>query len=265
MMGVFRPSFFLSRGPALHRADLGTWYAETLRFTAFALLMPESQALDWWRDLTGEPPEIEVQKKRIGVYQAVGDYGTGKLVLDVTGNKIDWTLVPVDDPARWPDESPSPSIGSFLQAIDVFTKLMHAWLKYCPPASRIAFGSRLLLPAVDKEHSYRQISAYLPFRLDEKGSSDFLYQINRPRKSTVMKERMTLNRLSKWAAYRATLAGAIPGQSVFSTEPKHLCCLEIDINTNAEFPGPLPSGEIPDLFRELVELGTEIVKMGDVP
>ena len=93
--------FFHSRGPALQRADPGAWYVETLRFTAFALLMPESQALDWWRDLTGEPPELEVQKKRIGVYQAVGNYGAGKLVLDVTGNKIDWTLVPVDDPRSY--------------------------------------------------------------------------------------------------------------------------------------------------------------------
>ena len=49
-----------------------------------------------------------------------------------------------------------------------------------------------------RELGYRELGRFLPaVRLDE-DSSDFSYQINRPRRSTVIPE-LSVNRLSKWS------------------------------------------------------------------
>jgi hypothetical protein len=40
--------------------------------------------------------------------------------------------------------------------------------------------------------------------------------------------------------------------------------LDLDINTTADFSSELPSEQLPKIFRELIELGREIAREGDV-
>jgi hypothetical protein len=43
------------------------------------------------------------------------------------------------------------------------------------------------------------------------------------------------------------------------------CCIELDINTSPDYQEDLPKEKLPQIFRELVDLGKEIVKEGDIP
>lgn len=126
-------------------------------------------------------------------------------------------------------------------------------------------------PEKSLKDSYNRLSYYLPFDLDE-DSSDFLYQINRPRKiSSVESFECSVNRLSKWSASKWSVSlfagsGSDPSQlTQYITKPTQFAVrLELDINTAADFVGELDSEKLPHIFRELVELGKEIANKGDI-
>ena len=66
--------------------------------------------------------------------------------------------------------------------------------------SRLAFGTVAICPTSSRESGYRELSPYLPtFQLDAEGSSDFSYQINRPRQIAVDKKSCKVNRLGRWS------------------------------------------------------------------
>src|SRR5436190_1193852 len=75
---------------------------------------------------------------------------------------------------------------------------LEAW--QVAPITRLAFGAVLAQPTEDRHSGYVQIAKYLPsIRLDVDGSSDFLFQINRPRPSRVGIENLLINRLARWS------------------------------------------------------------------
>ena len=132
-----------------------------------------------------------------------------------------------------------------------------------------AFGAVLLRPVENRQAGYQQIAAYLPHvQLDPEGASDFLYQINRPRNSNSGIPDLRINRLSKWSiaasmestfSFGSTSAAHFPG-------PRHFACrLELDINTVPDFRDELAREQLPQIFQELVDLGKEIAKAGDIP
>jgi len=246
------------------RAPVDAWQARSLRLTAFALLPPpEFAAVEWWRALASETPETVTSQARIGRFRVEGDFGAGRLVLEFQGNRIDLSLSSPDDPEKWPENIPS--IGAFYEAKVTFLGLTARWLEICPPIQRLAFGALLILPTADTEQTYRQLSAYLPFRLDEKGSRDFHYRINRPRTSKTLPTGTKINRVLNWSALRIKSFGGHLGQPAFQVDEKTFCLLDLDINTDAEFSGELPKEQLPILLRELIDLATEIAAEGDVP
>ena len=108
------------------------------------------------------------------------------------------------------------------------------------------------------------MSAYLPFDLDEHGSSEFVYRINRPRDSKTLLTPTPINRLSHWSLLWIKITSIVPGQLVFSPQEHRFCNVELDINTSQLVTEELPKEKLPDLLTELVELATEIVSEGDV-
>jgi len=142
-------------------------------------------------------------------------------------------------------------------------------LPSCPPLRRFAFGAVLFQFVEDREDGYRQISAYLPaVKLDAKGSSDFSYQINRPRDSRSGVPGLQVNRLCRWSVAQLMHAQvSLSDAGVQKTElGSHFACrLEMDINTSAEFRGELSPEQSKIVFGELLELGAEIAQQGDIP
>ena len=195
-----------------------------------------------------------------------GKYGPGRLVLDITGNKIDWVLAPSADFPRLKVDKLPPSIGLFTETRDDFVKTISHWLVSSPPIFRVAFGARLMLPVTDKEEAFRRLSSYLPFILDEKNSTDFSYQINRPRISRVLGGDIRINRLTRWASlvFR-TIVTTVGKTNVTTQSNNYACFLELDMNTDADVDKPLPEKDLTNLFLELVQLANEIAEKGDIP
>ncbi len=53
--------------------------------------------------------------------------------------------------------------------------------------------------------------------------------------------------------------------TVQSKKPTFACRLELDISTTQDFTGEIARAQIPQLFAELLTLGQEIAKKGDIP
>jgi hypothetical protein len=249
------------------RAPILAWQAEHLRMTAFPSPAASLGNQSWWADLVGDSPETVISRPRMGGVQAAGPFEGKTLVLSVEAARIDWRFSAIADPVGGGEQYPL--LGPFSEALAPFNRIMLRWLEMSPPIQRIAFGAVLFLPVESRQAGYRQLTAYLPgVRLDPDGSSDFLYQINRPRDSRCGIPGLRLNRLSKWSvAYWAKVGLSVgPGVLGYSEgPPEHSCRLELDINTVPDFQGELPQGQLPQLYQELVDLGSKIVEQGDIP
>jgi hypothetical protein len=248
------------------QSNFNEWDAESLRMTAFLSPLAKIGDQNWWQTLVDELPQNEISQPKTGMkqYEGIfrGDNGTeGFLVLTILPNRIDWQLVPL------PSGVPGfPTIGSFISSIDSFFTLMLRWLEDSPAIQRLAFGASLLKLCDEPNQGYKQLSKYLPFDLDL-DSSDFLYQINRPRKSTVHEfSDVIINRLSTWNVSSliqvnpsSQLALGLSSQSI-----QYAITLNLDINTLGQFNENLNPEQFKKIFKELVELAKEIAEKGDI-
>jgi len=254
-----------------HHPDVSHWQTQNFRLTAF--LSPSAQIVeqDWWKKLTGESPDRKISEPKTGIQQEEGRFKNeqvdGQLVLTIQPLRIDWLLVPGLNNIN----PVFPVIGVFTQAVDSFLKLMQQWLETAPSIQRLAFGASLVHPVNGLRDGYNQLSCYLPFNLDE-DISDFLYQINRPRKvSSLEIPDFSINRLSKWSVNQLSVnilptSAFDPSQvaQYITNSNQFAVHLELDISTTAGFSRELSSENLPHLFQELVELGKEIATKGDI-
>ena len=242
------------------------WQAESFRLTA--LLSPSAPIVekDSWKKLTGELPDRQTSEPRTGIRQEEGRFKDeridGQLVLITQPTRVDWQIVPIAGVS----DSDLPTLGLFTESVDSFIKLMTRWLEDAPPTQRLAFGAVLIKPVYSSKEGYEWISAYLPFNLDE-NSSDFLYQINRPRKSASTEDPdLLINRLSKWGVSLLTSFTFDPSklEQYVTQPPRFSVRLELDINTTPSLSQEVGLERLPRIFQELVELGKEIASKGDI-
>ena len=246
------------------------WQAESYRLSAFLSPSAQLSEQDLWERLTGELPERKSVEPKKGIQQEEGKFKDtkleGQLILTAQPTRIDWQLVPRADLS----ELGAPTIGIFSESVEVFLTLMLRWLELAPSVQRLAFGAVLTQPTNSLKDGLHDLSRYLPtIDLDE-NSSDFFYQINRPRKFPLSNfEDFSINRLSKWTVYEwefGLFIGPDPTQfTQYSTTSKQFTIrLELDINTSASFASDLNPDELPGLLQKLVEYGKEIALEGDI-
>lgn len=251
-----------SRDPAI-------WSAQILRATVFPTKPVEVDGLKWWEELIGHVPDTTVSRPKAGELKEQGQYEGSNLTLSVSPTRVDWWYTGVSDSER-EEENPFSVMGTFPEGLGSFRPLMLRWLdSSCPAIRRLAFGATLVRSVETREDGYRFLAPYLPrVALDPEGSSDFSYQINRPRESSVLSG-LRLNRLSKWYVSLTrvhTIEAGLAGEpQVRRSEPQHAALLEVDINTAAEFEGSLPSDRLAPLLEELIGLGVELALEGDIP
>jgi hypothetical protein len=250
------------------RAELSNWLVENLRVTLFTF--PEEFSLDrsYWHDLFKQPAEKKTVISRDLLIQESGPFEDAILKFGSNPTRIDWILTCNPDIAR--EKSSLPVIGPLENVKNSFVKLMLQWFPHSPRLKRLAFGAVLHILVDSREDGYRTLASYLKsVKLDPIRSSDLSYQINRPRKSsTIDIPNFTINRLTRWS-----VASSAPMQVEFTPEgvstitgkEVYSCRLELDINTSAKFEDELPKEKMPALFNELVDLGMEIVREGDIP
>ena len=252
-----------------NRLPITAWDLESLRLTAFSITVSQVDDTGWWESLMGGSPEVEVVRRRESGKTTEGAFGEGRLVIQTSPGRIDFHAIPSPQQEA---ASGFLNIGKFEHALGGFSDLVNRWLALgsCPDIQRIAFGVVLLSSVDSKVSGYRQLAAYLPsVSIDAEHSTDLLYQINRPRESTTGIPALKINRLSKWSVAQMLGAGLIvePTRILHrSMSPgSRACRLELDISTDEERREPLPREAHPSIFKELTDLGSEIVIAGDIP
>jgi hypothetical protein len=242
------------------RFPLADWQAEQARLTVFPTSEVQIEPQQWWEVIVqSEPDEVNLSpKKRSGSMQ--GAYGPGILVLRTEPGRIDWLFVPGQ--AEFEESiatSELPSLGAALDALDKFSWAAERWLASddLPAIGRMAFGAALIHSEADRNAAYDRLPDYVPVQLPP-GSSDFLFQINRPQRSATEIDGLMVNRLSKWNVVQLKImptAMARPSET-FSLR------LELDINTAPTFPVPIPRERLVELYRELFSEGMRIAANG---
>lgn len=251
-------------------STISDWQAESLRVTAFPGPSAQVNDLNWWIEVIGEPPETRISKPRLGEYREEGYLEPGRLVLHLQPGRIDWHFIALQSEEQV-GEKVEP-LGPFQEILDVFLQPIARWftLDTFIPVQRLAFGAVLLQPVKDKHAGYTKLSPYLPsVKIDSVNSSDFLYQINRRRNSRTTMPDLSINRLSKWSLRRfhssfLKIGPTQPG-IIKTGSQSYDCRLELDINTNPDFEGEFDKQKVQEVFDELVALGIEIAREGDIP
>ncbi|MGA2160388.1 MAG: hypothetical protein ABSG90_14395 [Dehalococcoidia bacterium] len=241
----------------MEKPDIGTWQAELLRLTSF--FSAQDEGSDWWEKVVGETPENVISQPKMQLHQTEGPFNGGRLVLQKGLLRFDWLLMP--NPFGTLEEG-IPVLGQFMEINDGFVNLMMSWLKMdTPDIVRLAFGAVLSRPVPDRQSGYKELSAYLPFELDDR-SSDFLYQINRPRPCATIRS-LEINRLSRWSVSMWRLA-LRPLPAVSNVTEQYKTRLELDVSSSAAISEPIPREALIPLFLEIVDIGKEIASQGDI-
>jgi|688.fasta_scaffold369657_2 hypothetical protein len=227
------------------------WQAQLLRFTAFTNMNFESMLQQWWSTVVEEDPDkIDVQPKlKLSIYQSA--FNSGRLLLQVQPGRIDWVYIAEDSA---PTEFPT--LGVYSSVMPLFKNTISKWMRVneVPELSRLAYGAVLVSPVSSKKEAYLQLAQFMPtVNIDTDNSTDFFYQINRPRTVNDVK----INRLSKWSAVTAML---LPLNQI-----KIASQLELDINTSPDRTDSITVQEFNSLLETLIELGDEIAHEGDIP
>jgi len=237
--------------------------SETLRFTAFLAPGDRLDKSNWFKDLAGVEPETRIDRPTLDQIQHIGTYRDFGLVLGSQASRVDWFLGSRPVEGLLPEKFAGPAP----ETLSVFSELIQSWLERNLRVNRIAFGAVLHELADNRLEAYRRLAKYLPtVQIDPEHSSDFLYQINRPRMSKVLPE-LSLNRLAKWSAatFKLLQFELMPNSMPTVSDGTVSCRFELDVNSSPEWGAVLPHESLGSLFRELSDLAVELAANGDKP
>ena len=221
---------------------------------------------EWWEETIGDKPEkVHVDNKRkVRVQKSLlnGNFWT----MICQPGRVDWNLEAVEKESDKTSELLA--LGAMSDnTLEPFVKIVRKWLGKCPSTNRLAFGADLGKVTNDIHTGCEEIQKYLhSIKLDPKNTTDFLYQINRPRKSKV-DSNIIINRMNTWSVVSVSTGGVTinPTTSKISANVQNMyvCRLELDINT-ALSDNNIAKNKVYKVFQELVECGQEISDKGDV-
>ena len=249
----------------MNNQKLIDWQVESLRFTLFRT-RPIETAIPLWQTLTGEKPEKFDSQPRLNRIIEEGTVVLGYLNHTSDSVRIEWNLSPSLEQQQ--KTASFPTIGPLFQIKGQFIQMMNNWLtsEAVPETNRIALGSTSLIINETREETYKQLSTFLHhIEIDIENSTDLLYRINRPIKSTI-ESGLVINRLSKWSAMRirgfeVTIGlkpEVIQGARIYFASK-----LELDINTSQDNIKPLSKEKLVPLLQELSQIVDQISKEGD--
>ena len=249
------------------------WGALRLRATTFLPADAEIDGGSIWSRVLGTAPDEEQRRPREGLLQQIGTLGEFVVVFRLGHPRVDWFLQSKGEPPTPVPPSPEFTPIPLNEALNSLRTIAANWFSIQSTVSRIAFGANLVQPAINVQDALSRLAYSLPdIKIDPDNSSDFFYQINRPRDARSI-EGLRINRLSKWS-----VMAQVTGQLVVQSSPgaeqqasmspmaqRYASSLELDINTAADYLNGIEQTHATILFNELTELGKEIVERGDVP
>ena len=253
-------------------SEVTEWQLQSARVTTFFLGGENPDPSGFWDRVVGTDPDEEHKRASSGQFQQIGIFEEWQLQLSTQPGRLDWSIgIPVQSKDSQEILNASRSGRPLDSAFTVVSDLGGKWVEICPATSRLALGAVLVQPVENRRSGYARLSKYLPgVEIDAEHSSDFNYQINRPRQSNILPD-LTLNRLTKWGVILAGIlrVAVTPGdRNLSTTGTEHglsAMRLELDISTAGNRTEQLPHSDLPSLLHELIDLGKEIAASGDVP
>lgn len=248
---------------------MANWHVEQLRLTAFHNSSKSIEPTNWWSDLIGELPANRLSKPHERVIFESGLFRDGVLNLQINPLKIHWRYTPKEDAPI--NDTGFVLMQNFEGQREFFQKIMANWFKLdsYPKIDRLAFGATILHPVDSRKDGYMRLNKYLSsVKIDPENSSDFLYQINRPRILNLENIKLQINRLCKWSVLSSSRSivkitpKGIEQESI--EEDKFAVKLELDINSSQYFEGEFDQELSENLFSHLIDLGIEISEKGDI-
>lgn len=219
----------------------------------------------WWDQVIGGKPDTEQTDYQRNMKVREDKDNNNCTIMINQPERIDWIFEATlgKEPEPFP-----PTLGSMSNTtLEPFVKIAKDWFDKCPPTNRLAFGA-ILIKQTDNVHTgCEEILPYLPrVELDPQTTADFVYKINRPKKSLV-EPSVTINRLNTWSVegisnVGVTISSGKPGVSTH-VRNLHVCKLVLDINT-ALLDNPISGDKAWEIFQELIEQGNKIASEGDV-
>lgn len=240
------------------------WQAQMLRLTLFPL-KPGAVAPDtWWKEVIGEEPDRIDKRPKRGTMETSGQYGTGRMVLQVEPNRIDWLYLPLGE------SDPTELLGAFSDCLVLFSNLMNRWfdMAHLPALGRVALGAVLRMPVESREGGYAILQPLLKSVQIREGVSDFFYQINLPTQLSLGSETaFGINRLTRWTVaavetMNANLGPALPLGRV-STVTEMFAQAELDINTVPNETTVIDPSDLSLLLSKLSAMSVNIADSGE--
>lgn len=245
--------------------SIGEWRAAQIRLTTFLAAPLTASTTEWFQAVAGAAPFSRSEDVRAGTREEIGDFGDNAEIairLSVERDRIDWLVLPRVGESVAP--TAPPTIGAFPEALARFGEVARRWLSFeaAPPISRVALGGILIHEVANHIAGYEELASFLmdSVRLSGSNSSDFVYQINRPRISATIPE-LRINRLCKWNVMEWRVL-RVP----IVTEASATRCtrLELDINSDPSANLGDRRSLLPPLFDEMARMATEIAERGDI-
>ena len=179
--------------------NIGEWDVESLRVTIFppAGFRSADQQTSLWQEVTGHPPDSIDSRPRQRLTRVSGSVRDNQLLLGIQDERVDWHVQPLA-PQNESLEG-IPTVADPLEMLGAIHDGLRRSLSTITVVPRLAFALGLVREVPDVPTGIRQLSRYLPNVIsDPSGSSDFIYQINRRRRSLSVPH-AEINRLGKWS------------------------------------------------------------------
>ena len=248
--------------------NIGEWDIESLRVTIFppSGFRSANQQTGLWEEVTGEPPEAINSNPRQGLTRVQGSVRGNQLILGIQAERMDWHV-----PPHVPSNEPPigiPKVGDSQDMLGIIHDGLLSSLRTIAVVHRLAFAPVLVREVPDVATGMQELSRYLPnVNLDPSGSADFMYQINRRRRSSSV-HHAEINRLGRWSVEEITSVAFRMMSGQRSVVPQHegthyVRKLVTDINTTPAT-SAMSNDRIHDLFHEMVILTNELAIEGDV-
>jgi hypothetical protein len=206
----------------------------------------------------GEPDNI-VNQRAVALRQETGTFADATATMTLLPGRTDWTFAAAET-----FQPTVATLGEFPGAAEQFRAAISRWAasEQFPATHRVALGVVLAEPTETRETGYQRLRDFIG-AVPDGDTSDFLYQVNRHRPTRADVPELRVNRLAKWSVQQVQLVTLSAGGAPVSAPPLSFVSLELDVNTSAEFSGPIPRGVVASLVDDLWAGATEIATEGD--
>ena len=189
-----------------------------------------------WEKLMGDRPQAINDRPRDGILQEEGNVEGNRLVLSSRARRIEWRVLPI--PPTDPKGGSAATLTELGKGISLLARAVTISTDEIRQVERFALGAILLKQPPDEAEVLRHLLRYFPDKgLDSSDTSDFMYQINRRRRSASAPH-VLVNRLARWSLEQVhsgnlqISAAAPPSVQMFGSRLTGK--LVLDINTAPE-------------------------------